>query len=59
MGVLSSYGSYRLRTIRALIARDAPKQETLSFMSEHPMIRPLSDYGRFVHDASRQKDALS
>ena len=23
----------------------------MSFMSEHPMIRPLSDYGQFVHDA--------
>jgi transposase len=56
--IASSYGSYRLRTIRALIARDAPKQETMSFMSEHPMIRPLSDYGRFVHDAFQQKEIL-
>jgi transposase len=57
--IASSYGSYRLRTIRALIARDAPRQETMPFMSEHPMIRPLSDYGRFVHDAFQQKEILS
>jgi hypothetical protein len=57
--IASSYGSYRLRTIRALIARDAPRQETMPFMSEHPMIRPLSDYGRFVHDAFQQKKILS
>jgi transposase len=56
--IASSYGSYRLRTIRALIARDAPKPETMSFMSEHPMIRPLADYGRFVHDASQQEEIL-
>jgi transposase len=56
--IASSYGSYRLRTVRALIARDAPKQETMSFMSEHPMIRPLADYGRFVRDAFQQKEVL-
>jgi transposase len=57
--IASSYGSYHLRTIRALIARDAPRQKTMPFMSEHPMIRPLSDYGRFVHDAFQQKEILS
>ena len=57
--IASSYGSYRLRTVRALIARDAPKQETMPFMSAHPMIRPLSDYDRFVHDAFQQKEILS
>ena len=58
-GIASSYGSHRLRTVRALIERDAPKQETMPFMSEHPMIRPLSDYDRFVHDAFQQKEILS
>jgi transposase len=57
--VASGYGSHRLRTVRALIARDVPRQETMPFMSEHPMIRPLSDYGRFVHDAFRQEEVLS
>ena len=57
--VASSYGSHRLRTVRALIERDVPRQETMPFMSEHPMIRPLSDYDRFVHDAFQQKEILS
>jgi hypothetical protein len=54
-GIASDYGAYHLRTVRALIARDAPKQEALSFMSEHPMIRPLSEYDRLVHDAFQQE----
>jgi transposase len=57
--IASSYGAYHLRTVRALIERDAPTQEMMSFMSEHPMIRPLSDYGQFVHDAFQQKESLS
>jgi transposase len=57
--IAASYGSHRLRTVRALIARDAPMQETLPFMSEHPMIRPLSHYGQFVHDAFQPKESLS
>ncbi len=56
--IAAGYGAYHLRTVRALIERDAPKQEAMSFTSEHPMIRPLSDYGRFVHDASQQKEIL-
>jgi transposase len=54
-GIASDYGAYRLRTIRNLIDRDAPKQETMPFMSEHPMIPPLSDYARFVHDAFQKE----
>jgi transposase len=53
-----SYGADHLRTVRALIDRDAPKQETMSFLSEHPLIRPLSDYSRFVHDAFQQKEVF-
>ncbi len=45
------YGEYHLRTIRALLKRQAPKQDLLPFVSEHPMIRPMSEYGQFVHDA--------
>jgi len=44
-----SYGAFRLRTVRALIARDAPKQEVLPFLEEHPLIRSLADYGQLVH----------
>jgi transposase len=49
--VATSYGAYQLRTLRALIKRQAPKQEVLLFMSDHPIIRPMSEYGQFVHDA--------
>jgi transposase len=45
------YGAFYLRTIRALIERQSPQQELLSFVSDHPMIRPMSEYGQFVHDA--------
>jgi transposase len=54
--IASTYGSYRLRTVRVLIAKDAQKQEMMPFLSEHTMIRPLSDYGRFVHDAFQTKE---
>ena len=54
-GIASDYGAYRLRTVRTLINRDAPKQETMIFVSEHPMIRPLSEYARFVHDAFQKE----
>jgi hypothetical protein len=54
--IARSYGAYHLRTIRALIARDAPKQESLPFLSEHPMIRPLSDYSQFVHDVFQSRE---
>jgi hypothetical protein len=57
--IASGYGAYHLRTVRALIERYAPRPEAMDFTSEHPMIRPLSEYGRFVHDASQQKESLS
>jgi hypothetical protein len=46
-----------LRTVRRLIDRDAPKQ-LLAFRDDDPLIRPLIDYDRFVHDAI-QKGASS
>jgi hypothetical protein len=39
-----TYGAYRLRTIRQLLQRQADPQEQFSFIQEHPIIRPLSDY---------------
>jgi transposase len=45
-----SHGAYRLRTLRALIERQGPRQEQLPFVEEHPLIRDLSAYGQFVHD---------
>jgi transposase len=53
--VALSYGAYRLRTIRALIERQAPRPESLPFLEDHPLIRPLSDYGQFVHNAFSQE----
>jgi transposase len=49
--IARSYAAFHLRTIRALVERRGPKQEVLPFVSDHPMIRPLSEYGQFVHDA--------
>ena len=54
-GIAVSYDSYRLRTIRALIERLAPKQENLPLLTEHPLIRSLSEYQQLVH-ASFQKE---
>lgn len=44
-----THGAYRLRTIRELIKRQAPKQEQFEFMQEHPIIRSVSEYGKLVH----------
>lgn len=46
-----SHGSYRLRTLRSLLKRPGAKQEPLPFLDDHPLIRNLSDYGQFVHNA--------
>jgi transposase len=50
-----SHGAYRLRTLRVLIDRAAPRQEQRPFLQEHALIRQLSDYGQFVHDTSRRR----
>ncbi len=49
--VAFSHGAYRLRTIRQLLKRDAPKQETFDFLEEHPIIRCLSEYGKLVAES--------
>jgi hypothetical protein len=46
--VAFSHGAWRLRTLRQLLRRDAPRQETFAFLDEHPIIRPLSDYAKLV-----------
>jgi transposase len=50
-----SHGAYRLRTLRTLLDRTAPRQEQLPFIQEHSLIRPLSDYGQFVHEAFQKE----
>jgi transposase len=54
--IAQGYGEYRLRTIRALLKRQAPKQELLPFVSDHPMIRSMSEYGQFVHNAFQSRN---
>ena len=41
------------RIIRKLLQRrhGTPEQQTLEFMGEHPVIRPMSEYGQFVRNA--------
>jgi Mu transposase-like protein/integrase-like protein len=51
-----SYGCYRLRTIRTLLNREAPRQESFAFVEQHPIIRSLSEYAQLVHNAF-QKEA--
>lgn len=46
-----SYGAFRLQTLRQLLKRRAPAQQPLPFLDEHPIIRPLSDYGGWLRDA--------
>ena len=47
-GVAASYGSYRLRTLRTLLERQAGQQPSFAFLDEHPLIRSLADYAQFV-----------
>jgi transposase len=52
--IAHTHGAYRLRFIRMLIKREAPRQEQFEFIDTHPIIRSLSDYDELVH-ASFQK----
>ncbi|HVX09565.1 MAG TPA: IS21 family transposase [Pirellulales bacterium] len=55
-----SHGTFRLRTLRQLLKRSAPRQEPLPFLDEHPIIRPLDDYAAIVARAlHRQTDRSS
>jgi transposase len=51
-----SHAAFRLRTLRRLLDRKAAKQESLPFLAEHPIIRPMDDYGRVVAAAMRRQD---
>ena len=50
-----SYGSYRLKTIRTLLEREAPRQEVLPFLEEHPIIRDLAEYAQIAHHAFQKE----
>jgi len=53
-----SHGAFRLRVIRQLLKHQgAQQQQPLSFLEEHPLIRPLADYAGIVAAAhQRQAD---
>lgn len=53
-----THGAYRLRTIRELIKRQAPKQEQFEFMQEHPIIRSISEYGDLIRNAFMKGEAI-
>lgn len=42
------HGAWRLKTIRNILEQDAPDQQTMEFIEEHPIIRGMSDYQDFV-----------
>lgn len=44
------HGEYRLRSVRRLIDRQVAVQTVMPFLEDHEIIRPLSDYDRYVHD---------
>jgi len=46
-GLALLHGAFRLRTVRQLIERRT-EQEQLDFLSEHPLIRDMADYGELV-----------
>jgi len=48
--VARSHRAFKLRAIRELIKRQAPKQEQFEFIEEHDIIRPLSEYEKLVRE---------
>jgi transposase len=53
-----SHGEFRLRALRALIARQPERvQAALPFLEAHPLIRPLDDYARVVMAAAARSAA--
>lgn len=46
------HGAYRLRNVRQLAQRYQEEKEELPFLDEHPLIRPLGEYGQRAVDAT-------
>jgi transposase len=56
--IAHGHGMYRLRGIRKLIQNQAaPEQTLLPLLAEHPIIRPMDDYGQWVQQALSQTQA--
>lgn len=41
--------AFQLRTVRKLLDRQADEQQVFDFLEEHSIIRPMTEYGEFVH----------
>ena len=48
--VAINHHAWHLRDLKGLLRR-YPVQETLSFLEEHPLIRPLSTYQQMIPDS--------
>ena len=44
-------GSFRCRTIKRLLEHGGAQQQTMEFMDEHPVIRPILEYDQFFKQA--------
>ena len=55
--IASSYGAYRLKSLRSLLKTKAARQEQLEFMDDHPMIRQIGVYGDLVRTAFQNAPA--
>jgi transposase len=51
--VARGHGAYHLRSLRQLIQQGpkAPVQQNFEFADQHPIIRPVADYGQFVRES--------
>ena len=52
--VAHSHGTYRLRCVRKLIEQQPGEQQTqtmMPFIAEHPIIRPVDEYGQWIKEA--------
>ena len=57
-----NHEAYHLRSLRQLIKQHnpVPIQQTFTFASEHPIIRPVADYGQWIAEAllRRQQECV-
>jgi hypothetical protein len=59
--VAQGHGAYHLGNLRRLIAhrqQDVNVQQNLLFVCEHPIIRPVADYGQWVKDALTREPSI-
>ena len=49
-GAAWRHQAFQLRTVRKLLERQVSEQQVFDFLNEHPVIRPMAEYGEFVHN---------